>query len=212
MPLHNVRSLYSNRCKRYNFLKNTSRILTAFQRYPKSPAPSDPDTLQSLQSTGAHLLSQPPSTIPSPLLSQPPSASLSLPPSTNPSPVPATLNQLKPCPSHSPPTQAPSCPSHPRTTLSPTPATLDRPQPPSIAPSHPQPPPATHRSALEVGLMRKLTPRGTVSWLYSTFSSVPNRWLAKPKLQFCLWNTDTRSSGMQSLLVSAGGEGTNEFR
>ena len=61
---------------------------------------------------------------------------------------------------------------------------------------------ATHRSVCDVGEILKLTPRGTVSEENRALSSLPNRCVAKPKLHVCLWNTDTRSSGTTSLLVS----------
>lgn len=38
--------------------------------------------------------------------------------------------------------------------------------------------------------------------LYNAFSSLPNKCVAKPNEHDCLWNTDTRSSGTTSLLVS----------
>lgn len=54
----------------------------------------------------------------------------------------------------------------------------------------------------EVGEILKLTPLGTVSVENKAFSSDPKRWVANPKLQLCLWNTATRSSGTMSRFVS----------
>nr|CAD7262866.1 unnamed protein product [Timema shepardi] len=56
----------------------------------------------------------------------------------------------------------------------------------------------TYRSVCDVGDILKLTPLGTVSTEYRAFSSLPNKWVANPKLHMCLWKTATKSSGTTS--------------
>lgn len=45
---------------------------------------------------------------------------------------------------------------------------------------------SSYRSVCEVGDILKLTPLGTVSLAYRAFNSLPNKWVAKPKLHVCL--------------------------
>lgn len=45
---------------------------------------------------------------------------------------------------------------------------------------------SSYRSVCEVGDILKLTPLGTVSLAYKAFNSLPNKWVAKPKLHVCL--------------------------
>ena len=58
------------------------------------------------------------------------------------------------------------------------------------------------RSEDEVGDILKVTPLGTVSLEYRALISVPNKWVANPKLQDCLWKMAIKSSGITSRLVS----------
>ena len=62
--------------------------------------------------------------------------------------------------------------------------------------------PLSWRSDEDVGDILKVTPLGTVSSEYRALISVPNKWVAKPKLHECLWKIETKSSGITSRLVS----------
>nr|CAD7197667.1 unnamed protein product [Timema douglasi] len=69
--------------------------------------------------------------------------------------------------------------------------------------SHPGCSECTYRSVCDVGDILKLTPLGTVSTEYRAFSSLPNKWVANPKLHMCLWKTATKSSGTTSLKIDS---------